>query len=161
MPEHPVAILTVSDRASRGEYEDRSGPAAAAALEGLGFSVVAARVVPDGVESVASALRELAAVAPLVVTTGGTGFGPRDLTPEGTRTVIDREAPGLSEAMRADTFGRVPHGMLSRGVSGILGRTLIVNLPGSVKAVEEGLAVIGPALHHAVELLVNPRSDHH
>lgn len=161
MAERPAAVLTVSDRASRGEYADRSGPAAATGLERLGFSVVDIRVVPDGVESVAGALRELAARAALVVTTGGTGFGPRDLTPEATRTVIEREAPGLSEAMRADTFGRVPHGMLSRGVSGIVGETLIVNLPGSVKGVEEGLAVIGPALEHAVELIVNHRSDHH
>ena len=161
MTELTAAVLTVSDRAHRGEYEDRSGPAAVAALTALGFEVVEAKVVPDGVESVATAIAELAASAALVVTTGGTGMAGRDLTPEATRQVIDREAPGFSEAMRAATFGRMPYGMLSRGVSGIVGRTLVVNLPGSVAGVEEGIAVIGPALRHAVELLVAERTDHH
>jgi len=111
-------------------------------------------VVPDGVASVRVALLGLvASKVDLVVTTGGTGFGPRDLTPEGTAAVIDRPAPGLVEAMRAATFGVNPHGMLSRGVAGIAGRTLIVNVPGSVKGVEESLRVIAPALQHAVELL--------
>lgn len=155
-----AAVLTVSDRVSRGEAIDMSGPKAAEMLQSLGFSVVRVAVVADGVESVEAALRELCAEALLVVTTGGTGFAPRDLTPEATRRVIDREAPGLAEAMRSATFGVNPHGMLSRGVAGIAGSTLILNLPGSVKGVAESLEVVGPALGHAVELLSNVESDH-
>jgi molybdopterin adenylyltransferase len=109
-------------------------------------------VVPDGVDSVAGVLSRLADVVSLIVTTGGTGLGPRDLTPEGTRQVLDREVPGISEALRADTFGRIPFGMLSRGVSGIKGQCLIVNMPGSPKAVAEGFDVVGPVLAHAVDL---------
>jgi len=153
-------VVTVSDRVSRGEAEDRSGPAAAAALGELGFET-GIEVIPDGVESVRKALRAaVGAGIGLVVSTGGTGFGPRDLTPEGTAAVIDRPAPGLAEAMRAATFGVNPHGMLSRGVAGIAGRTLIVNLPGSVKGVEESLAVIGPALRHAIDLLQGGEGSH-
>jgi molybdenum cofactor synthesis domain-containing protein len=155
-----AAVLTVSDRVSRGEAEDLSGPAAADRLSRLGFGDVTISVVADGVESVKDKLTELVATNDLVVTTGGTGFAPRDLTPEATRLVIEREAPGLAEAMRAATFGRFPHGMLSRGVAGIVGSSLIVNLPGSVKAVEESLDVIAPALEHAIELLIGTRSDH-
>lgn len=114
-----AAVLTVSDRVSAGTAEDASGPAAAAMLAAAGFEVAAIRVVPDGVVPVSDALRDLAVSADLVVTTGGTGFGPRDLTPEATRLVIEREAPGLAEAMRAATFGENPHGMLGRGVAGI------------------------------------------
>ena len=155
-----AVVVTVSDRVSRGEAEDRSGPAAAAKLTELGFENVAILVVEDGVESVRQVLVELMADHSLVVTTGGTGFAPRDLTPEATRLVIDREAPGLAEAIRADTFGKFPHGMLSRGVAGIAGSTLIVNLPGSVKAVLESLDVIGPALQHGIELLISTETDH-
>ncbi|MEX0825325.1 MAG: MogA/MoaB family molybdenum cofactor biosynthesis protein [Acidimicrobiia bacterium] len=153
-------VLTVSDRVSGGEAADLSGPAAAAALLDLGFEPEV-RVIPDGVESVAAALQ--AAVddeVALVITTGGTGMAPRDLTPEATLLVIEREAPGLSEAMRAATFGELPHGMLSRGVSGIAGRTLILNLPGSPRAVEESLAVVGPALAHAVALIRGESTSH-
>jgi molybdenum cofactor synthesis domain-containing protein len=155
-----AAVITVSDRVSRGEAEDRSGPAAAEALRKLEFEVVEVRVVPDGVASVEAVLIEMVAHADLVVTTGGTGFSPRDLTPEATARVIERDAPGLAEAIRAVTFGVNPHGMLSRGRSGIVGSTLIVNLPGSVKGVEESLAVVGPALRHAVELASARESDH-
>ena len=155
-----ASVLTVSDRVSRGEAEDRSGPAAAALLAELGFEMVETRVVPDGVESVAEALEDMASDANLIITSGGTGFSQRDLTPEGTARVIERSAPGLAEAIRADTFGRMPHGMLSRGMAGIRGETLIVNLPGSERAVRESLAVISPALRHAVELLIEPASDH-
>jgi molybdenum cofactor synthesis domain-containing protein len=109
---------------------------------------------------VAAALRSGAAEAALVVTTGGTGFAPRDLTPEATRLVIEREAPGLAEAMRAVTFGSNPHGMLSRGVCGIVGSSLIINLPGSVKGATESLDAVAPALTHAVELLCAVESDH-
>ena len=155
-----AAVITVSDRVSRGEAEDRSGPRAAELLAGRGFDA-GVRVVPDGVESVEAAIRAaLAEGAVLVVTTGGTGFGVRDLTPEATARVIERPAPGLAEAMRAATFGVNPHGMLSRGVAGIAGAALVVNLPGSVKGVEESLEVIGPALRHAAELLADRPTPH-
>ena len=155
-----AVVVTVSDRASAGETEDLSGPAAVRKLAEYGFPDADLDLVPDGVESVRDKLTELVATHDLILTTGGTGFSPRDLTPEATRLVIDRDAPGLSEAMRAYTFGRFPHGMLSRGVSGIAGSSLVVNLPGSVKAVEESIDVIGPALKHAVELLIEGQSDH-
>ena len=153
-------MLTVSDRVSGGEAADLSGPAAAAALLDLGFEPEV-RVIPDGVDSVAAALQ--AAVdedVALVITTGGTGMAPRDLTPEATLLVIEREAPGLSEAMRAATFGELPHGMLSRGMSGVAGSTLILNLPGSPRGVEESLAVVGPALAHAVALIRGESTSH-
>jgi molybdenum cofactor synthesis domain-containing protein len=153
-------VLTVSDRVSRGEAEDRSGPRAAQLLEVHGWRVGEVRVVEDGVEPVAGAISDLASSHALVVTTGGTGVAPRDLTPEATRSVIDREAPGLAEAMRAATFGNNPHGMLSRSVAGTLGTTLVVNLPGSVRGVEESLAVVGPALRHAAQLLQGAGTDH-
>jgi molybdenum cofactor synthesis domain-containing protein len=117
-----------------------------------GFSIVEVIVVPDGVESVRSVLDRLIGEVDLVVTTGGTGLGPRDLTPEATAAVIEREVPGLSEAMRAATFDTVPFGKLSRGISGVAGHCLIVNLPGSPKAVEEGLGIIGDVLGHAVDV---------
>lgn len=155
-----AVVITVSDRVSAGEAEDRSGPSAAAMLGRLGFTTDV-RVVPDGVDSVEMALRSAAEDgAALVVTTGGTGMAARDLTPEATRRVIDREAPGLAEAMRAATFGVNPHGMLSRGVTGIAGSTLIINLPGSVAGVEESLEVVGPALRHAVDLLRGEPTEH-
>jgi len=155
-----AAVITVSDRVSQGEAEDRSGPAVAAFLERLGFTDVTVDVVPDGVESVATALRSRVGQVPLVVTTGGTGFAPRDVTPEATRLVIEREAPGLAEAMRAIALGSNPFGMLSRGVCGIAGSTLILNLPGSVRGATESLEAIAPALTHGLELLNATRSDH-
>ena len=155
-----AVVITVSDRVSRGEAIDRSGPAAVAKLEEYGFPGAPIAVIPDGIDSVRDTLVELVVENDLIVTTGGTGFAPRDVTPEATRLVIDREAPGLAEAMRAVTFGKVPHGMLSRAVAGIAGSTLIINLPGSVKAVEESLDVVGPALRHAVELLIDEETDH-
>ncbi len=156
-----AGVLTVSDRVSRGEAEDRSGPRAAALLAEWGFTAEV-RVVPDGVGEVEAGLRAfIGEGTALVVTTGGTGFSPRDLTPEATRRVVDREAPGLAEAMRAASFGTNPHGMLSRGVAGIAGSTLVVNLPGSVAGVEESLAVVGPALRHACELAAGAPSGHH
>jgi molybdenum cofactor biosynthesis protein B len=152
--------VTVSDRVSAGEADDRSGPAAAAALERIGFSVDVV-VVPDGVEAVQAALRTaLADDVELVVTTGGTGFGPRDLTPEATTPLLERPAPGLAEAMRAVTFGVNPHGMLSRGVAGITGATVILNLPGSVSGVEESLEAVGDALSHGIALLRSAPTEH-
>lgn len=155
-----AVVVTVSDRVSRGDAEDRSGPAAAEILQDLGFEVESVMVVPDGIDSVQQALRECIGRFALVVTTGGTGFSPRDLTPEATQPLIERPAPGLSEAMRVATFGQNPHGMLSRGVSGIVQSTLIVNLPGSERGVRESLSVVGPALRHGVELLIDSHTDH-
>lgn len=155
-----AVVVTVSDRVSRGAAVDTSGPAAAEVLERLGFSVNRIDVVPDGIDSVSGALADLVDETDLVITSGGTGFSPRDLTPEATAAVIERPAPGLAEAMRAATFGVNPHGMLSRGIAGIAGRTLIVNLPGSERGVRESLEVIGPALRHAVELVVDRQTDH-
>jgi molybdenum cofactor synthesis domain-containing protein len=158
--ERTAAIVTVSDSVAAGQAEDRSGPRAAELVAEAGFTIVEALVVPDGVESVRSVLVRLVEEVDLVVTTGGTGLGPRDLTPEATRSVIDRDVPGLSEAMRAATFGVVPFGKLSRGVSGVAGRCLIVNLPGSPKAVEEGLGVIGDVLGHAVDVATGSFGRH-
>ena len=160
MSELVAAVLTVSDRVSRGKAEDRSGPRAASVLAELGFEVQEQMVVPDGIEPVREALVTLAESVSLIVTTGGTGLAPRDLTPEATLSVIDREAPGIAEAMRAVTYGVNPHGMLSRGVAGSVGSTLIVNLPGSVKGVEESLDAVGTALRHGVELLLAAETDH-
>ena len=152
MSERVAAVVTVSDSVAAGTTEDTSGTVATAALEELGFTVAESVVVPDGIDSVANALKQLSGLVSLIVTTGGTGLSPRDLTPEGTRLVIDREVQGISEAMRADTFGKVPFGMLSRGVSGLRGGCLIVNMPGSPKAVAEGFDVVGPVLVHAVDI---------
>lgn len=160
MAERTAAVLTVSDSVAAGSAEDRSGPVVAELLAASGFRVESMRVVPDGIDSVSSALTQLADSVDLVVTTGGTGLGPRDLTPEATRTVIDREVPGLSEAMRSATFGVVPHGMLSRGVAGLIGTCLVVNLPGSVRAVAEGLEVIAAALPHAVDVATGIQGRH-
>src|SRR5205814_5349807 len=120
------------------------------------------RVVPDERDPIAAALRELAAAAALVLTTGGTGLGPRDVTPEATREVIEREAPGIAEALRADSIAKTPHGLLSRGAAGTVGRTLVVNFAGSPGACRDGYAVLKPALPHALKLLADQRTatDH-
>jgi molybdenum cofactor synthesis domain-containing protein len=148
-------VLTVSDGVAEGTREDKSGAALAERLAAAGFDVVDRRVSPDGAPAVATALRDLATgFAGLIVTTGGTGFGPRDLTPEGTKAVLDREAPGLAEAMRtaSNADGR-PFGMLSRGVCGTLGDALVCNLPGSAGGAVECLDAVLPALPHALDLL--------
>ena len=148
-------VLTVSDGVAEGTRDDASGRALAEALNAAGYEVVEQRICADGVESVAGALHELTEhFAGLVVTTGGTGFGPRDLTPEGTRAVIEREAPGIAEAIRraSDGDGR-GFGMLSRGVAGTRGQALICNLPGSANGAREGLGVLLPIAGHALDLL--------
>lgn len=155
-----AAVLTVSDRSARGEREDESGPVLAGLLREAGARVVAREVVSDELEPLAVKLRELAdrEEVNLVMTTGGTGLGPRDNTPEATRAVVEREVPGISEAMRAGTLGRTPAAMLSRAVCGTRSGALVVNLPGSPKAVRECFAVIRPVLAHAVAVLAG--GDH-
>jgi len=160
-----VGVLTMSDLGSKGERKDLSGPTIIDIVtERLNAKVKKYEIVPDERDQIQAALIEWAddLDLDLILTTGGTGFAPRDVTPEATKTVIDRQAPGLAEAMRAESMKVTPHGMLSRAVAGIRGRTLIVNLPGSPKAVEETLNVILPALPHAIELLrVVPKADQH
>jgi molybdenum cofactor synthesis domain-containing protein len=152
-----VGVLTVSDRSARGERPDTAGPAVAQAVtERLaGANVVQTAIVPDDPAEIAAVLRRWADELglDLVLTTGGTGLAPRDITPEATRSVLQREAPGMAEAMRAASLLVTPHAMLSRAVAGMRGRTLIVNLPGSPKGALENLATILPVLPHAVELL--------
>jgi molybdenum cofactor synthesis domain-containing protein len=143
-------IVVVSDGVAEGTRDDRGGPALVAALEELGAAVEAVVVCPDGIESVADTLRaQCAGFHGLVITTGGTGFGPRDLTPEGTRRVIDREAPGLAEAMRLVN----PLGRLSRGVAGTAGQALVLNVPGSPKGAVECLGAVADVVPHALALL--------
>jgi molybdopterin adenylyltransferase len=150
-----AVVITVSDACARGERADASGAALVELLAEAGASVVAREVVSDDLDPLIDVLRAYAARADvnLIVTTGGTGLAPRDNTPEATRAVIEREAPGLSEAMRAETLRQTPLAMLSRGVCGVRAGTLIVNLPGAPKAVRECFAVIRPVLAHAVALL--------
>ena len=152
-------VLTVSDGVVAGTRDDVSGRTLTERLIGEGYAVVEHRVTEDGTEAVAKVLGEMSAgFAGLILTTGGTGFGPRDLTPEGTRAVIEREAPGMAEAMRlvSHTQG-VPHGMLSRAVCGAIGETLICNLPGSSKGAIECLEAVLPAIPHALDLLAGGR----
>jgi molybdopterin adenylyltransferase len=154
-----AAVLTVSDRVSRGEAEDTSGDTLADLLEADGYEVTRS-VVPDEAGEIAAAIEELAGAAALVLTTGGTGIAPRDVTPEATRTVLDREAPGIAQALRADSIAKTPHGLLSRGVAGVRGGTLVVNLPGSTGGCRDGYAILRPALGHALALLGDQPTRH-
>jgi molybdenum cofactor biosynthesis protein B len=147
-----AAVLTVSDRVSRGEAEDASGEALERLLLDDGFEVVR-RLVADEREEIARAIADLSTEAGLVLTTGGTGLAARDVTPEATAQVLERDAPGISEAIRADALSRTPHGLLSRGRAGTIGHALVVNLAGSPGACRDGYAVLRPALPHALELL--------
>ena len=154
-----AAVLTVSDGVSAGAREDESGDLLAELLDGDGFEVER-RVVPDDRDAIADAIAELADEAVLILTTGGTGLAPRDVTPEATTEVLERAAPGIAEAIRADAIAKTPHGLLSRGIAGARGRTLVVNLPGSPGACRDGFAVLRPALPHALELLAGEPTAH-
>ena len=156
-----AAILTISDRGAKGEREDTSGPALKTILEKAGFSIVFLEVLADDQQLIERRLRELAdeSCLDLVVTTGGTGVSPSDVTPEATLAVIDRQVPGIAEAMRVASLAKTPHAMLSRAVAGIRHQTLIVNLPGSVKGARENIEVLLPALDHAVEKIQGDPSE--
>jgi molybdopterin adenylyltransferase len=154
-----AAVLTVSDRVSRGEAADTSGDELERGLRADGFAVDR-QVVPDEAVQIARAIEELAANAAVVLTTGGTGVAPRDVTPEATRSVVEREVPGIAEALRADAASKTPHGLLSRGTAGILGRTLVVNLPGSPGGARDGYALLRTALPHALALVAGEPTEH-
>ncbi len=156
-----TAIITLSDKGSIGERVDESGPVIREILSNTGAVIDHYEVLPDDTAQLIGVLTRLAdsGTIDLIVTTGGTGVAPRDITPEATRAVIDRELPGMAEAMRAESLKKTPHAMISRAIAGIRNRTLIVNLPGSPKAARENLAVILPALTHAIEKIKGDPSD--
>lgn len=157
-----VGILTISDTASRGGREDLSGQAIREMSATIGGEVAAYRIVPDEVDQIAQCLREWSddRALDLILTTGGTGLSPRDLTPEATRSVLTREVPGIAEAMRLEGLKHTPRAMLSRAVAGVRGHTLIVNLPGSPKGVRESLGAVLDVLPHALEILQARPTDH-
>src|SRR5215472_5242047 len=157
-----AVIITASDACARGEREDQSGKILVELLGEMGMRIVAREIVDDELEPLAHKLSAYADLkhVNLIVTTGGTGLGPRDNTPEATQRVIEREAPGLSEAMRIETLKNTPMAMISRGISGVRSGALIINLPGSPKAVRESFEVIKPVLHHVIDLLAGENVQH-
>ncbi len=156
-----TAILTISDRSYYGEREDSSGPIIRDMLQRVNSDVIFSQIIPDEKDIIVQKLTELSDIikADLIITTGGTGLSPRDVTPEATLDIIEKRVPGLEEAMRAESMKITPHGMLSRAVAGVRGKTLIINLPGSPKAVKENLSVILPAIPHAIEILKGKKAD--
>ena len=154
-----AAVLTVSDGVAEGTRDDRSGDLLVELLAAEGYEVER-RVVPDERDAIADAIAALADDAALVLTTGGTGLGPRDVTPEATAAVLERAAPGIAEALRTDAIARTPHGLLSRGIAGVRASTLVVNLPGSPGGCRDGFAVLQPALEHALQLLAGEETAH-
>ena len=154
-----AAVLTVSDGVAAGVREDRSGDILASLLAEDGFDVER-RIVADELEEIEDAIVELSLLTTLILTTGGTGVAPRDITPDATELLIDKLVPGIAQAIRADAIAKTPHGLLTRGVAGIRGRTLIVNLPGSPGGCSDGYAVLRPALHHALELIADEPTEH-
>jgi molybdenum cofactor synthesis domain-containing protein len=157
-----VAILTISDAGARGERADTSGDAIAAWVAERGYAAAGRALVPDEPRDIGAAIRGWADAdaADLILTTGGTGLTPRDVTPEATRAVLDKEAPGIAEALRMSVYPRFPRAALSRGIAGVRGRTLVVNLPGSPGGVRDGLAVLNDFVEHAVELVRGERTEH-
>lgn len=158
-----AAVVTISDKGYAGEREDVSGPLLADLLRAVGAEVVAQTIVPDDPAQIQRALIYLAdeLQVDVVLTTGGTGFTPRDRTPEATRALLEREAPGLAEVLRWEGYRRTPQAVLSRGVAGLRGRTLIINLPGNPRAVREGMEVLAPLLPHAVQMARGEDTEHH
>lgn len=165
-PQISVGILTISTRASRGEYEDQSGPLLVELINGrhADWTIAHQEIVADDVAAIAATLRAWSGQGVnLILTNGGTGLSPYDVTPEATRQVIEREAPGIAEALRSESLKITRHAMLSRGVAGIHGRSLIINLPGNPKAVKESMDILSPVLPHAIDLLTeapDTESDH-